>query len=151
MQAEVGGGGGRQDHALSCCAACTTACEGIPQSSCHTQHHAGAAPHDATTTTTSQCSDTAPPPSPRYQDYQAEHIPTAEVPGAGSIRVMAGSVGDVRGPVKLRVPGMLLDVRLDAGGALQQPVGAGHLALVHQVACAAGRQAKPRGVAAAMS
>ena len=58
---------------------------------------------------------------PRYQDLQAEDIPVASAPGA-SVRVMAGSSGGVEGPLKLRNPGMLLDVRLEAGAEWSQQV-----------------------------
>lgn len=58
---------------------------------------------------------------PRYQDYQADDIPAAESDGA-SVRVMAGSRGGVAGPIKLRNPGMLLDVRLQPGASFTQHV-----------------------------
>ena len=58
---------------------------------------------------------------PRYQDVQADQIPVASVPGA-SVRVMAGSVGSEVGPMKLRNPGMLLDVRVEAGQEWQHKV-----------------------------
>lgn len=51
---------------------------------------------------------------PRYQDLTAEQIPTTTLPGA-SVRVMAGTVGDVTGPLKLRNPGSFLDIRIEAG------------------------------------
>jgi hypothetical protein len=41
--------------------------------------------------------------------------------GAGaSVRVMAGSVGSVTGPIKMRNPGLLLDVRLQPGAVWTQ-------------------------------
>lgn len=58
---------------------------------------------------------------PRYQDLQADQIPTASFPG-GSVRVMAGTSGGMTGPLKLRNPGMLLDVRLEAGAQWTQEV-----------------------------
>ena len=58
---------------------------------------------------------------PRYQDIKAEEIPTATFPGA-SVRVMAGSVGDVNGPIKLRNPGTLLDVVIEPGQEYKQHV-----------------------------
>ncbi|KAL6776098.1 hypothetical protein ACKKBG_A19830 [Auxenochlorella protothecoides x Auxenochlorella symbiontica] len=51
---------------------------------------------------------------PRYQDVQADAIPAVEGPGH-SVRVMAGSVGATAGPLTLRNPGLLLDVRLEPG------------------------------------
>lgn len=58
---------------------------------------------------------------PRYQDLQADDIPVAEKDGA-SVRVMAGSSLGVAGPIKLRNPGLLLDVRLAPGAKLAQHV-----------------------------
>jgi len=58
---------------------------------------------------------------PRYQDIQAADIPLATSPGA-SVRVMAGTSGGVTGPIKLRNPGTLLDVRLEAGAEWAQEV-----------------------------
>jgi redox-sensitive bicupin YhaK (pirin superfamily) len=53
---------------------------------------------------------------PRYQDVQAEEIPVATDQPGSSVRVMAGTSGDVTGPLKLRNPGMLLDVRIEKDG-----------------------------------
>jgi len=50
---------------------------------------------------------------PKYQDVQAEDIPVSEFQG-GSSRVMAGEYNGVTGPLRLRNPGLLLDVRLEA-------------------------------------
>lgn len=50
---------------------------------------------------------------PKYQDLQADDIPVSEFQG-GSTRVMAGKYSSVDGPLKLRNPGLLLDVRLKA-------------------------------------
>jgi hypothetical protein len=55
----------------------------------------------------------------RYQDIQAGEIPVADKDGA-SVRVMAGSSLGVEGPIKMRNPGLLLDVRLAAGAQLDQ-------------------------------
>lgn len=60
---------------------------------------------------------------PRYQDYQAGDIPAAESKGA-SVRVMAGESGGVTGPVKMKNPGLLLDVRLQPGARWAQVGGA---------------------------
>jgi len=58
---------------------------------------------------------------PRYQDLQANDIPVAETTGA-SVRVMAGSSHGISGPLKMRNPGMLLDVRLEPGAEWTQEV-----------------------------
>lgn len=56
---------------------------------------------------------------PRYQDYQADSIPVAEVSGSPgcSVRVLSGEYGGVKGPIKLINPGLLFDVRLDSKGS----------------------------------
>ncbi|KAJ9521938.1 hypothetical protein QJQ45_024814 [Haematococcus lacustris] len=65
---------------------------------------------------------------PRYQDYQASDIPVVDRPEAGlTVRVMAGESYGAVGPIKMRNPGMLLDVRqvatkLGKGGSFRQPV-----------------------------
>ncbi|KAH7623618.1 putative Pirin-like protein [Nannochloris sp. 'desiccata'] len=58
---------------------------------------------------------------PRYQDIQKEEIPTVATE-AGSIRVMAGTVGETVGPVKLKYPGLLLDVNVEAGKEIKQRI-----------------------------
>eukprot|EP00887_Chlorella_sp_A99_P007945 scaffold12.g7945.t1 len=58
---------------------------------------------------------------PRYQDLQADKIPVVDSAGA-SVRVMAGNSGGLEGPIKMRNPGMLLDVHLQPGAVWQQPV-----------------------------
>lgn len=58
---------------------------------------------------------------PQYQDYQAKDIPVVEADGA-SIRVMAGSRGGKVGPIKMRNPGMLMDVTLQPGASWNEEV-----------------------------
>lgn len=57
----------------------------------------------------------------RYQDYQANEIPSVSKDGA-TVRVMAGESLGTTGPIKLRNPGFLLDVTLQKGGHFVQPV-----------------------------
>ncbi|KAG2434196.1 hypothetical protein HXX76_007922 [Chlamydomonas incerta] len=63
---------------------------------------------------------------PRYQDYQKDDIPIVPLGegGASSVRVMAGTstAGGVSGPIKMRNPGLLMDVRLAAGAEFKQEV-----------------------------
>jgi len=59
---------------------------------------------------------------PRYQDYQAKDIPIASGGDGVSVRVMAGETFGVSGPIKMRNPGMLLDVRLSKGATITQAV-----------------------------
>lgn len=58
----------------------------------------------------------------RYQDYQPQDIPIVEKDGT-RVRVMAGpgALGEaVAGPIKMRNPGMLLDVTVGPGASYTQ-------------------------------
>lgn len=57
----------------------------------------------------------------RYQDYQAKEIPIVTDDGA-TVRVMAGEARGAVGPIALRNPGLLLDVKLAAHAAFRQEV-----------------------------
>jgi len=56
---------------------------------------------------------------PRYQDYQAADIPSAQPSEGASVRVMAGEVAGVKGPIEIRNPSNLLDVRLQPGASFE--------------------------------
>lgn len=62
---------------------------------------------------------------PRYQDYQPSAIPVLEAGGV-RVRVMAGSAAlggaEAAGPIRLRNPGVLLDVSLAPGAVWSQEV-----------------------------
>ncbi len=59
---------------------------------------------------------------PRYQDITAEQIPVVEAPGV-HVRVIAGEVGNVVGPVSsVATAPILLDVRLAAGASWRTDV-----------------------------
>lgn len=64
---------------------------------------------------------------PRYQEVKSGHIPEA-VPAAGvRMRVIAGSVGDVQGPVRdIGVDPEYLDVRVDPRTSFDHRVPMGH-------------------------
>jgi len=67
--------------------------------------------------------------APGYQTLLARDIPEVALStGAGTARVIAGTLGDARGPAKTFTPVTLLDVRLKAekGALLELP--AGHMA-----------------------
>lgn len=71
---------------------------------------------------------------PRYRGYAPDEIPEVEEQGA-RIRVIAGSVGDVRGPVReLVVPTSYLDVRLPEGRPVTLPVPREHTAFAYVLA-----------------
>eukprot|EP01023_Acetabularia_acetabulum_P004153 TRINITY_DN11740_c0_g1_i2.p1 TRINITY_DN11740_c0_g1~~TRINITY_DN11740_c0_g1_i2.p1 ORF type:complete len:184 (+),score=29.82 TRINITY_DN11740_c0_g1_i2:74-625(+) len=58
---------------------------------------------------------------PRYQDYQAEQIPTVSKHGA-DVRVMAGEFYGTKGPINMRNPGLLMDVSISKGGNFVQHI-----------------------------
>lgn len=69
---------------------------------------------------------------PSYQDIEPEQIPTTTLGAGVHARVIAGSVGDVRGPVVTGyTDAYLLDMTLDAGAELDLPLPAGHNVVVY--------------------
>ncbi len=70
--------------------------------------------------------------TPRYQDVPAAKLPEVVRPDGSRIRVVAGEVDDVQGAVRDIFAGpSYLDVALPAGGTFEQPVPAGHTALLY--------------------
>jgi len=68
---------------------------------------------------------------PRYQEIQASQIPTVELPGgAGSARVIAGSLQGVAGPAQTVTPVVLWDLALSANHEVSLPLPAGFTALL---------------------
>jgi quercetin 2,3-dioxygenase len=69
---------------------------------------------------------------PRYQDVAANRIPEVVRPDGTHVRVVAGRVEGVGGAVReIYADPTYLDVVLPAGGAFEQPVPAGHTALLY--------------------
>ena len=69
---------------------------------------------------------------PRYQDVPAASIPEVGRPDGARVRVVAGEVDGVAGAVKEIFAGpTYLDVELPAGQTFEQPVPAGHTALLY--------------------
>lgn len=66
---------------------------------------------------------------PRYQPILAEKIPTVALEG-GTLRVVAGSLGDVAGPAETHTPVVVLDGKVAAGGRIELPMPAGWTVLV---------------------
>jgi len=65
--------------------------------------------------------------APRYQDIGPEKIPEVTLPGGIKLRVLAGRVGETRGPVSgIVTEPTLLDVALSGQGAFELPLPAGH-------------------------
>jgi len=68
---------------------------------------------------------------PRYQEVNANEIPSAKKDGA-TIRVVAGEVGGVTGPVKeIAANPIYLDVHLDPGARFSQVIPPGHTAVAY--------------------
>jgi redox-sensitive bicupin YhaK (pirin superfamily) len=68
--------------------------------------------------------------APRYRDVPAATIPTLELDGGVRIKVIAGRVGDVRGPVgDVVIEPEYLDVSLPAGERYRHPTRRGHTVL----------------------
>lgn len=69
--------------------------------------------------------------TPRYQDIAPERIPELSIPG-GSVRVIAGALGHVRGPVEApTTEPVYLDVRLEAGATFEAPLPETHNAFAY--------------------
>ena len=71
---------------------------------------------------------------PRYQDIDASAIPAVELAGTNGItvRLVAGQLGDVVGPVAgISVEPMLLDVSVPKGQTLELPVPEGHTLFIY--------------------
>ena len=68
---------------------------------------------------------------PRYQEINAESIPTLEKPGV-LVRVVAGEFEGVRGPVtEIEAQPLYMDITLEPGAAFYLPVEAGHFAIAY--------------------
>ena len=70
--------------------------------------------------------------APQYQEFAPESIPVVPVAEGVSVKVIAGQVGDVRGPIAQPATDPLyLDITLDAGATWQQPLPDGHNAFAY--------------------
>ena len=69
---------------------------------------------------------------PRYQDVKAAEIPLVELDGGISIKVIAGSVGSVRGPVRdIVIEPEMLDISIPAGISYNHILPEGHTAFTY--------------------
>jgi hypothetical protein len=69
--------------------------------------------------------------APRYQDIAPERIPEVSV-RSGTVRVIAGELGGVRGPVAApATEPSYFDVRLDAGASFETPLPVSHNAFAY--------------------
>jgi redox-sensitive bicupin YhaK (pirin superfamily) len=70
--------------------------------------------------------------APRYQEFSGEHIPEVAPATGVAVKVIAGRVGDIAGPVQQPATQPLyLDVRLDAGAEFAQAIADGHNAFAY--------------------
>ena len=68
---------------------------------------------------------------PHYQPITSDEIPTVKLPNAqGTVRVIAGEFGKVKGPAKTFTPIQVLDMKLAAGTRTEFEVPDGHTALL---------------------
>ena len=68
---------------------------------------------------------------PRYQEVSAAQIPAAEQDGV-KVRVVAGEMGGVRGPItEIAADPVYMDVQMQAGATFTQSVPSGHTGLVY--------------------
>ena len=69
---------------------------------------------------------------PRYQEFTAETIPQTTWPDGVTVRVIAGTVAGMTGPVReIAADPIYLDVAVPAGGSFTFPVMRGHTALAY--------------------
>jgi quercetin 2,3-dioxygenase len=91
--------------------------------------------------------------APRYQEFESEQVPVAELPGAVKVYVIAGKVGNVAGPVNgIAIAPTYLDVELPAGSSatIELPLGHSAFAYPFEGAAAIGDRAVPRGTLAVL-
>jgi redox-sensitive bicupin YhaK (pirin superfamily) len=69
---------------------------------------------------------------PGYQDIAPERIPVVALPGGVEVRVVAGRLGDVEGPVAApATEPVYLDVSLPSGAAFAHEIPQGHAAFAY--------------------
>lgn len=70
--------------------------------------------------------------SPRYRDVKAADIPVVTLEGGVTVKVIAGTVGSVQGPVKdVVIDPEMLDISVPAGTVFQRPLPKGHTAFAY--------------------
>ena len=69
---------------------------------------------------------------PRYQEFSADRIPDVSPSSGIAVKVIAGHVGDVAGPVQQPATDPLyLDIAIDAGAVFGQSIASGHNAFAY--------------------
>ncbi len=70
--------------------------------------------------------------APRYRDVNAADIPEAKVNGGVRVKVIAGEVAGVKGPVKdIVIDPEMLDVSISSGSSFTHKLPAGHTAFAY--------------------
>jgi quercetin 2,3-dioxygenase len=69
----------------------------------------------------------------RYQEIKADQIPVAEPAPGARVKLVAGEVFGVRGPVEVHSPILYLHATLQAGAAIDVPVPDGHQAFAYVI------------------
>jgi quercetin 2,3-dioxygenase len=70
---------------------------------------------------------------PRYQEIKAEEIPVAEPTAGARVKVVAGDLFGVRGPVDTHSSIVYLHVTLSPGASLDVPIPPGHQAMAYVI------------------
>jgi len=91
-----------------------------------------------------------------YRDIPARAIPVVDAPGGASVKVIAGRLGDITGPIGGRTTQpVMMDLRLPPGATLDLPLPEGHNAFLYaydgQVVVGAQRQLLPHRSAGLLS
>ena len=69
---------------------------------------------------------------PRYQEFSADRIPEVSPSMGVAVKVIAGHVGDVAGPVQQPATDPLyLDISIEAGASFEQAIASGHNAFAY--------------------
>jgi hypothetical protein len=70
--------------------------------------------------------------APRYQEFGPEKIPATDLGNGARVKVIAGHVGGVTGPIsQAATDPTYLDVELEPGAAFAQPLARGHAAFLY--------------------
>jgi quercetin 2,3-dioxygenase len=69
--------------------------------------------------------------APRYQGFEADELSVVDTPGGTRLRVIAGAVAGVAGPVETTSPATFAHATVAARDAIEWDVAEGHTALVH--------------------
>jgi len=70
--------------------------------------------------------------APRYRDVKADDIPEVTLENGVTVKIIAGKVGDVQGPVgDIVIEPEMLDIRVPAGTVFSHPLTAGHTAFAY--------------------